>query len=65
MDRNRLDQKMTLVLEQPAGLEADRFELACNLQGRVTTVRIERAAMGSFLLQKSSGSSSMRVKRID
>ncbi len=29
------------------------------------TVRIEGAAMGSYLLQKSSGSSSMRVKRIE
>ena len=62
IDRNRLDQ-VTLVLgNQQIWKQTGSSRLHLKVGD---TVRIERAAMGSYLLQKSSGSSSMRVKRID
>ncbi len=62
IDRNPLG-KITIVLSNQQiwkQISSSRLHLKVG-----DSVHIERAALGSFLLEKSSGSSSMRVKRID
>jgi len=55
--------KMTIALSnQQTWKQSDSIRLHLKVGDEV---RIKRAAMGSYLLQKSSGSSSIRVKRID
>lgn len=62
IDRNSLGKATLVLSNQQIWKQIDSSRLHLKVGD---SIRIERAALGSFLLEKSSGSSSMRVKRID